>query len=355
VAKKIENGSYLFTSESVSMGHPDKVSDQISDAVLDSLLKHDPQARCACETLCTTGLVVIAGEVTVHNQKAEKALLECEETARQVIRDIGYDEDGMMFSADSCAVVRTIHGQSADIAMGVDREGAGDQGMMFGFACRETPQLMPLPIMLSHKLMDQHVKVRRSKKIKALRPDAKSQVTVRYEGLKPVAVDTVVLSTQHGPEWNGKAKQAQLKKQIIQHVIKPALGKWFNNKITFHVNPTGQFEIGGPHGDAGLTGRKIIVDTYGGRGRQGPDQGRPLGRLHVALHRQEHRRGEVGRRLRNPVELRNRGGPAHQRPCRLLWHGEDPHPEDQQAGAPALQADAAWYHRYTEVAQADLP
>ena len=251
------------------MGHPDKVSDQISDAVLDSILKHDPMARCACETLCTTGLVVIAGEVTVHNTKAEKALLECEETARKIIREIGYDEEGMMFSADSCAVVRTIHGQSGDIAMGVDREGAGDQGMMFGFACKETPQLMPLPIMLSHKLMDEHVKARRSGKIKGLRPDAKSQVTVQYDGLKPVAVDTVVLSTQHHPMWNGAAKQKQLKQQVIKHIIEPALGKWFSKKITFHVNPTGQFEIGGPHGDTGLTGRKIIVDTYGGRGRHG--------------------------------------------------------------------------------------
>jgi S-adenosylmethionine synthetase len=265
-----ENGRYLFTSESVSMGHPDKVADQISDAVLDSLIEHDPGARVACETLVTTGLVVIAGEVTVHNAKAEKALLECEETARQVIRDIGYTEQAMQFDADSCAVVRTLHGQSADIAMGVDREGAGDQGMMFGFACRETPQLMPLPIMLAHKLMDQHVKVRRSGKIKGLRPDAKSQVTVEYDGLKPVRVDTVVISTQHAPQWNGRAKQAQLKQQVIKHIIEPALGKkWFNRKIRFHVNPTGQFEIGGPHGDTGLTGRKIIVDTYGGRGRHG--------------------------------------------------------------------------------------
>ena len=264
------NGKYLFTSESVSMGHPDKVSDRVSDSVLDSLIEHDPMARVACETMVTTGMVAIAGEVTVHNAKAEKALLEVEETARQVIRDIGYTDEGMMFSADSCAVIRTLHSQSGDIAMGVDREGAGDQGMMFGFACRETPQLMPLPIMLAHKLMDQHVKVRESGKVKGLRPDAKSQVTVEYDGLKPIAVDTVVLSTQHHPMWNGKAKQAQLKKQVIQHIIKPALGKWFDaKKIKFHVNPTGQFEIGGPHGDAGLTGRKIIVDTYGGRGRHG--------------------------------------------------------------------------------------
>jgi len=251
------------------MGHPDKVSDRISDSVLDSLIEHDSMARVACETLVTTGLVVIAGEVTVHNEKAEKAMLDVEETAREAIRDIGYTDEDMKFSAESCAVLRSLHSQSGDIAMGVDKEGAGDQGMMFGFACRETPQLMPLPIMLAHKIMDQHVKVRRSGKIKGLRPDAKSQVTVEYEGLKPVAVDTVVLSTQHHPMWNGKTKQAQLKKQVIKHIIEPALGKWFGKKMTIHVNPTGQFEIGGPHGDAGLTGRKIIVDTYGGRGRHG--------------------------------------------------------------------------------------
>ena len=271
---KKDAGTFLFTSESVSMGHPDKVSDQVSDAVLDSVLKHDPKARVACETLCTTGLVVIAGEVTVHNDKAEKALLECEDTAREVVREIGYTDPEMRFDADSCAVVRTIHGQSEDIAMGVDREGAGDQGMMFGFACRETPQLMPLPIMLAHKLMDQHVKVRRAArpKIKGLRPDAKSQVTVEYDETgRPLRIDTVVLSTQHTAEWNGKTKQKQLRDAVIKHVIEPVMPKklYDPRKCTIHVNPTGQFEIGGPHGDTGLTGRKIIVDTYGGRGRHG--------------------------------------------------------------------------------------
>jgi S-adenosylmethionine synthetase len=274
VADATPEGNYLFTSESVSMGHPDKVSDQVSDAVLDSVLEHDPKARVACETLCTTGLVVIAGEVTVHNEMAEKALLECEETARKVIEEIGYTDPGMKFDSESCAVIRTIHGQSEDISMGVDKEGAGDQGMMFGFACRETRELMPLPIELSHKLMDQHVKVRRARqpKVKGLRPDAKSQVTVQYdENDKPVRVDTVVLSTQHTPEWNGKAKQEDLKKAIVKHVIEPVMPKklYDPNDVTIHVNPTGQFEIGGPHGDTGLTGRKIIVDTYGGRGRHG--------------------------------------------------------------------------------------
>ena len=266
------NDRYLFTSESVSMGHPDKVSDQISDAVLDSLLAADPNARVACETLCTTGLVVISGEVTVDSRKVEaiRALDNVEATARKVIAEIGYTEPAMKFDADSCAVIRTLHAQSADIAMGVDREGAGDQGMSFGCACRETPQLMPLPIQLSHKLMDQHVKVRRSGKIKGLRPDAKSQVTVAYEGLKPQFVHTIVLSTQHHPMWNGKAKQKKLREEVIKHIIKPVIPKkLWNKKVVIHVNPTGQFEIGGPHGDTGLTGRKIIVDTYGGRGRHG--------------------------------------------------------------------------------------
>jgi S-adenosylmethionine synthetase len=264
-------GRYLFTSESVSMGHPDKVSDRISDAVLDSLLKADPQSRVACETMCTTGLVVIAGEVTVHNDAAIKALNEVENTARQVIRDIGYTDPGMGFDAESCAVVRTLHSQSTDIAMGVDREGAGDQGMMFGFACRETSQLMPAPIDLAHRLMEQHAKIRKSnQKIKGLRPDAKSQVTVEYDGLKPVRIHTVVLSTQHHPMWNGKTNQAELKNLVTRHVIEPVMpsGLWDGDAI-IHVNPTGQFEIGGPHGDTGLTGRKIIVDTYGGRGRHG--------------------------------------------------------------------------------------
>ena len=272
------NGHYMFTSESVSMGHPDKVSDQISDAVLDALLTHDPRARVACETLVTTGLVVLAGEITVHNEKAELALANIEEVVRETIRTIGYTGDiGMKFDGDTCAVLRTLHGQSADIAMGVvrkeeDSQGAGDQGLMFGFACKETPTLMPLPIHLSHRLVEKHAQVRRKGGIKGLRPDAKSQVTVEYdENNRPVRIDTVVLSTQHTPEWNGSKKQKQLKQEVIKHIIEPCMPAklWDAKKVTIHVNPTGQFEIGGPHGDAGLTGRKIIVDTYGGRGRHG--------------------------------------------------------------------------------------
>jgi S-adenosylmethionine synthetase len=276
MSSKAPQGSYLFTSESVSMGHPDKVADQISDSVLDSLLAVDPKARVACETLCTTGLVVIAGEVTVHNEAAVIALEKVEETAREAIRKIGYTDPKMRFDADSCAVMRTIHGQSPDISMGVTEttekeQGAGDQGLMFGFACRETDTLMPLPIDLSHRLVERQALVRERGIIAGLRPDAKSQVTVEYADGQPTRIDTVVLSTQHTPEWNGPAKQAQLKEQIIKHVIEPVMpqGLWNAKKATIHVNPTGQFEIGGPHGDTGLTGRKIIVDTYGGRGRHG--------------------------------------------------------------------------------------
>ena len=271
-SKNVNKGHYLFTSESVSAGHPDKVSDQVSDAILDSLLAVDPMARVACETMCTTGLVVVAGEVTVHNQEAVHALNNAEQTVRETLRRIGYTDPAMKFDAESCGVLRVLHSQSEDIAMGVDREGAGDQGLMFGFACRETPSLMPLPIDLAHKLVQKHVKVREKKTIPGLRPDAKSQVTVEYdENDKPVRIDTVVISTQHTDAWNGKKKQRQLRDLVIKHIIEPVMPKklYDPKKVTIHVNPTGQFEIGGPHGDAGLTGRKIIVDTYGGRGRHG--------------------------------------------------------------------------------------
>ncbi len=289
---------YLFTSESVSMGHPDKVADRISDSILDSLLEHDPNARVACETMVTTGLVVLGGEITVHNQAARDALSQAEETVREAIRDIGYVGDlGMKFDADTCGVLRVFHSQSDDISQGVtegaglhEEQGAGDQGLMFGYATRETTSLMPLPIDLSHKLVERHAKVRQAGKlIQGLRPDAKSQVTVEYDlHNKPVRIDTVVLSTQHTPQWNGQAKQKKLAKAIFEHIIAPVIkGKYFDpkkTKVVFNpsskakvpagtlkvfVNPTGQFEIGGPHGDVGLTGRKIIVDTYGGRGRHG--------------------------------------------------------------------------------------
>ena len=251
----------LFTSESVSMGHPDKVADQISDAVLDAMIADDPFSRVACETLCCTGLVVVAGEITTNTYVSIPDLV------RETIREIGYTSGDMRFDADSAGVMVAINKQSNDIAMGVNREGAGDQGMMFGFACKDTPELMPLPIQLSHQLVERQADVRRANKIPGLRPDAKSQVTVEYQDDKPVRVDTVVLSTQHDASWNDR--QDELKKQVIEHIIKPVLGQWWNPAITVHVNPTGRFEIGGPHGDTGLTGRKIIVDSYGGMGRHG--------------------------------------------------------------------------------------
>ncbi|MHC5023076.1 MAG: methionine adenosyltransferase [Planctomycetota bacterium] len=257
-----------FTSESVSIGHPDKMSDQISDTILDAMIREDTQARVACETLVTTGMVLVAGEVTCEGY------VDIPQLVRQKVLEIGYDDAAMGFSGSSCAVLVSLGHQSPDIAQGVNEDaasgkeqGAGDQGLMFGFACRETPSLMPLPIDLSHKLMARHVEVRRELHIPHLRPDAKSQVTVEYEGLEPQRIDTVVLSTQHGPEWN--ENQRALKDAIIDHVIRPVLGAWWNDDIVVHVNPTGKFEIGGPQGDAGLTGRKIIVDTYGGRGRHG--------------------------------------------------------------------------------------
>jgi S-adenosylmethionine synthetase len=251
----------LFTSESVSMGHPDKVADQISDAILDAMIADDPRSRVACETLCCTGLVVVAGEVTTETY------VNIPELVREVVREIGYTSGDMRFDADSCGVMVALNRQSADIAQGVDREGAGDQGMMFGYACRDTPELMPLPIQISHQLVEQQAHARREATIPGLRPDAKSQVTVEYEDGKPVRVDTVVLSTQHEPTWN--ERQDQLKREIVQHVLKPVLKEWWNPAIKVHVNPTGRFEIGGPHGDTGLTGRKIIVDSYGGMGRHG--------------------------------------------------------------------------------------
>jgi S-adenosylmethionine synthetase len=243
------------------MGHPDKVADQISDAILDAMLAQDKYSRVACETMVSTGMVVVAGEVTT------KAYVEIPEVVRDTIKEIGYISGDMAFDYESCAVLTSIKKQSPDIAMGVDREGAGDQGMMFGFACRETPELMPLPIQLAQRLVEHHVQVRRDGVIDGLRPDAKSQVTVEYENNTPVRVDTVVISTQHDKTWN--ERQDELKTQVTQHLIRPVLADWWHDGVTVHVNPTGRFEIGGPHGDCGLTGRKIIVDTYGGRGRHG--------------------------------------------------------------------------------------
>ena len=263
---------HFFTSESVSMGHPDKLADQISDAVLDGMLAVDPNCRVACETMVTTGMAVVAGEVSCDGY------VEIADLVRNTALEIGYDDSAKGFDGKSCAVLVSLDQQSPDINQGVDRhkhggsedeQGAGDQGLMFGYACRDTESLMPLAIDLSHLLVKRQAEVRRESTISGLRPDAKSQVTVEYDEGKPVAIRTVVLSTQHDPDWNGDDRQAELKKQVIEHIIRPVLGSWWNDDIVVHVNPTGKFELGGPHGDCGLTGRKIIVDTYGGRGRHG--------------------------------------------------------------------------------------
>ena len=251
---------FLFTSESVTEGHPDKIADQISDAVLDAVLKDDPMGRVACETLVTTGLVVVAGEITTSTY------VDFSDLAREVIRDVGYTRAKFGFDADTCGVICAIKKQSEDIAMGVDTGGAGDQGLMFGFACDETPELMPMPIQLAHHLTQRLAEVRKSGKLPFLRPDGKSQVTIEYIDGRPARVDCAVISTQH----SDKVSQSDLRDAVISEVIKPVLPASMVDKHTkFHINPTGRFVIGGPMGDAGLTGRKIIVDTYGGYSRHG--------------------------------------------------------------------------------------
>ncbi|MBT3890036.1 MAG: methionine adenosyltransferase [Planctomycetaceae bacterium] len=262
------SGKYLFTSESVSMGHPDKLADQISDGVLDALIAEDPYSRVACETLVTTGMAMIAGEIT------SKAEINYPKIVRDVIREVGYTDDEMGIAADTCAVLTSIDAQSPDIAQGVNEDaksdkaiGAGDQGLMFGFACRDTPdQLMPLTIALSHQILDRLNQARFSSEVDWLRPDSKSQVTVEYDGFKPVRIDTVVVSTQHTPT----VENDDIHEFIINKIVNPVLpADMLDDNITYHINPTGRFVTGGPHGDCGLTGRKIIVDTYGGWGRHG--------------------------------------------------------------------------------------
>ncbi len=263
----LDTNEYLFTSESVTMGHPDKVADHVSDAILDAMLAQDPRSRVACETLVTTGLVVVAGEITT------KAYVDIPGVVRKTIKDIGYDDPAIGFDGDDCAVIVTIDNQSPDISRGVTEgsglhkeQGAGDQGLMFGYACKETPALMPMPIQFAHALTTRLEKMRQNKKLPWLRPDGKSQVTVEYEDGKPRRIHTVVVSTQHAPSVGYR----QLRKQIIEKVIMPVLPKRLVDKGTiFHINPTGRFVVGGPKGDCGLTGRKIIVDTYGGRGSHG--------------------------------------------------------------------------------------
>jgi S-adenosylmethionine synthetase len=254
------DGRHLFTSESVTEGHPDKIADQISDSILDAILAQDATSRVACETLVTTGLVVLAGEITTN------AIVDFQETARAAIRDVGYTRAKYGFDADTCGVLSSLHKQSPDISMGVDTGGAGDQGLMFGYACNETDELMPLPIMLAHKLVKGLSCARRDGVLDYLRPDGKSQVTVEYEGRKPVRVDAVVISSQHREDVTNDQMRSDIVEKIINRVV-PASLMDKNTKI--YVNPTGRFVVGGPHGDAGVTGRKIIVDTYGGAAPHG--------------------------------------------------------------------------------------
>ncbi len=258
---------FIFTSESVSEGHPDKIADQVSDSILDAILAQDPKARVACETLVTTGMVVIAGEITTN------AVINYSEIARNTIREIGYTDSEMGFDADTCAVLVSLDRQSPDISQGVSageglhkEQGAGDQGLMFGYACNETPELMPMPIQLSHQLVKVLADVRKSGELNFLRPDSKSQVSVEYVNDKPVRIDTVVISTQHTPD----VTHAEIEKQVIEKVVKKVIPAHLLDANTrYYINPTGRFVVGGPMGDCGLTGRKIIVDTYGGMGRHG--------------------------------------------------------------------------------------
>jgi S-adenosylmethionine synthetase len=251
---------YIFTSESVTEGHPDKIADQVSDAVLDAVLADDPAGRVACETLVTTGICVVAGEITT------KTYVDVPKLVRSVIHDIGYTDAAFGFDSKTCAVVNMIQAQSADIAMGVDTGGAGDQGLMFGYSCDETPELMPLPIMMAHKLVRRLSESRRGGELPYLRPDGKSQVSVEYVHGKPKRIDAVVISTQHDDDVTTEQLRADVQKYIINAVIPTDM---VDSQTKFHINPTGRFVIGGPHGDTGLTGRKIIVDTYGGMGRHG--------------------------------------------------------------------------------------
>lgn len=264
------NRKYLFTSESVSEGHPDKLADQVSDAILDACLAQDPKSRVACETFTTTGMVMVGGEITT------KAVLDVQEIVRGVARKIGYTDAAYGLDCDSMAVMNVIHTQSPDISQGVSgvgleefkgQQGAGDQGMMFGYACNETPELMPMPVMLSHKILLKAAELRKSGAIKWLRPDSKSQVTIEYENNKPVRIDTVVVSHQH----DDNVSYDEIKKTIIEQIVKPVLEPTglLDENVKYFINPTGRFVVGGPHGDSGLTGRKIIVDTYGGMGRHG--------------------------------------------------------------------------------------
>ena len=347
------NGRHLFTSESVTEGHPDKIADQISDSILDAIIAQDPVSRVACETLVTTGLAIVAGEITTS------AYVDFQDVVRSTIREVGYTRGKFGFDAETCAVLSSIHSQSPDIAMGVDTGGAGDQGLMFGYACRETEELMPLPIMLAHKLVRGLSCMRRDGVLDYLRPDGKSQVTVEYEGSRPIRVDTVVVSSQHSP----LVSQDTMREDIIEKIIlKVVPAELLDKNTKFYVNPTGRFVVGGPHGDAGVTGRKIIVDTVRRRRAarwwrllgQRSDQGGPFGLLHGPVHRQE--RGGVGHRRAGagPAGLRHRRGRpgvghgAHRR------HQPSTGRDHHGARSGTLQADATRHHGRAGSAPPDL-
>ncbi len=330
---------YLFTSESVSMGHPDKMADQISDGILDAILQQDPYARVACESLLTTGLVCLAGEITT------KAMVDYPAIVRQIVRDIGYTSSDMGFDASTCAVMVALGKQSPDIAQGVNEDsatgkdiGAGDQGMMFGFACNDTEELMPLPIALAHRIINRITELRQNGTIPWLRPDAKSQVTIEYDGFTPIRVDTVVVSTQHAPD----VSHAEIVKTITEQVIVPVLPTdLINGSPTYHINPTGKFVIGGPARRFGSDGpqdhrRHLWRDGPARRRclqRQRPHKGRPLGRLHGSLRRQEHRGLPPGGAVRDPARLCHRRLRAGQRPRRYPGNRDVARLADRRVGA----------------------
>ena len=345
---------YLFTSESVTEGHPDKIADQISDAILDACLAEDPVSRVACETLTATGLVVIAGEITT------KAYVDFQSLVRGTISSIGYNNALYGFDSNTCAVISSINKQSGDIAMGVDTGGAGDQGMMFGYACNENAELMPTPISLAHKLTMRLSEVRKHGRLPYLRPDGKSQVTVEYDkNHKPQRVDAVVISTQHSETVGNEELRSDILKHVIQATIPASL---LDEDTKYHINPTGRFVIGGPMGDTGLTGRKIIVDTYGGMGRHGGgafsgkdptkvDRSAAYMARHIAKNIVA---AGLADRVRSSTCLCHRRGRSGQRTGRHFRHLQSGSRHDSGPGARAFQADPEGHHRVAEIAPADL-
>ena len=344
-------GRRLFTSESVTEGHPDKIADQVSDALLDALLFADPDCRVACETLVTTGLVLVAGEITTSTH------VEVPEVVRSTLRRIGYTNSAYGIDADTCAVITTIDRQSAHIAMGVDRGGAGDQGMMFGYATDETEELMPAPIQFAHRITKRLAEVRHSGELAFLRPDGKSQVTIEYEDDRPVRVHTVVVSAQHDPD----VRQADIHEAVREHVVRPVIPAELldMDDCTFHINPTGMFEIGGPHGDAGVTGRKIIVDTYGGMGRHGggafsgkdPHESRPFRRLCGAMGRQAGRSVRGRPPVRDPARVCDRRSRARFHPRGYVRNRAGCGKRDRGGAAPYLRFPSTRDHRGPRPAQ----